>query len=171
MEYRNLGNSGLKVSVVGLGCNNFGARVDAAGAQAVVNQCIEEGITLFDTADMYGGGESEKFLGAALKPHRRDVVIATKAGASMGEGPYKRGASRRYLMDAVDASLRARRAREGAACRRHTGSRVARGRGLAHLLPLGPADTTAPYPPGFRIGASRGLRSQRWHRSRLPPNL
>jgi aryl-alcohol dehydrogenase-like predicted oxidoreductase len=106
VEYRNLGKSGLQVSVVGLGCNNFGARVDAAGTQAVVNQCIEEGITLFDTADMYGGGESERFLGAALKPHRRDVVIATKAGASMGDGPYKRGASRKYLVDAVEACLR-----------------------------------------------------------------
>jgi aryl-alcohol dehydrogenase-like predicted oxidoreductase len=105
VEYRNLGKSGLQVSVVGLGCNNFGARVDASGTQAVVDQCIEEGITFFDTADMYGGGESEKFLGAALKPHRHDVVIATKAGASMGEGPYKRGASRKYLMDAAEASL------------------------------------------------------------------
>ncbi len=106
MEYRNLGNSGLQVSVVGLGCNNFGGRVDQAGTKAVIDQCVEDGITFFDTADIYGGGKSEEFMGPALKPHRRDVVIATKAAGSMGEGPYWRGASRKYLMEAVDASLR-----------------------------------------------------------------
>jgi aryl-alcohol dehydrogenase-like predicted oxidoreductase len=106
VEYRTLGNSGLQVSVVGLGCNNFGGRVDAAGTKAVVEQCIEEGITFFDTADVYSRGQSEEFMAPVLKAHRHDVVIATKAGNPMGEGPYLRGTSRRYLMNAVEDSLR-----------------------------------------------------------------
>ena len=106
MEYRNLGNSGLQVSLVGLGCNNFGRRVDAAGTKAVVDRAVEMGITCFDTADSYSQGQSEEYLGAALKPHRRNVVIATKSVSPMGEGPYWAGASRKYLMDAVDICLR-----------------------------------------------------------------
>ena len=106
MEYRNLGNSGLQVSVVGLGCNQIGNRVDAATTAAIANKCLDFGITFFDTADAYSRGVSEEYLGAALKPHRRDVVIATKSAVPMGEGPYWSGASRRYLMDAVDACLR-----------------------------------------------------------------
>ena len=106
MEFRNVGRSGLQVSVVGLGCNNFGGRVDAAGTAAVVNKCIEMGITFFDTADVYGRGLSEEFLGPVLKPHRRNIVLATKAAAPMGEGPYWSGLSRKYLIEAVDASLR-----------------------------------------------------------------
>jgi len=107
VEYRNLGNSGLQVSVVGLGCNNFGMRLDAAGTKAVVDKCIDMGVTFFDTADVYGGrGKSEEFLAPALKPHRRNIVIATKSASPMGEGPYWRGASRRYLMEAVDDCLR-----------------------------------------------------------------
>jgi aryl-alcohol dehydrogenase-like predicted oxidoreductase len=94
------------VSVVGLGCNNFGGRTDAAGTKAVVNKAIEMGITLFDTADVYSRGMSEEFMAPALKPHRHDIVVATKAANPMGEGPYWRGASRKYLIDAVDASLR-----------------------------------------------------------------
>jgi aryl-alcohol dehydrogenase-like predicted oxidoreductase len=107
VEYRNLGNSGLQVSVVGLGCNNFGMRLDAAATKAVVDKAIDMGITFFDTADVYGGrGKSEEYLGPALKPHRRNVVIATKSASPMGEGPYWAGASRKYLMDAVDDCLR-----------------------------------------------------------------
>jgi len=106
VEYRNLGKSGLQVSAVGLGCNNFGGRVDAEGTGAVVNKCIDAGITFFDTADAYSQGRSEEYLGAALKPHRRNVVIATKSFLPMGEGPYWSGASRKYLMDALDACLR-----------------------------------------------------------------
>jgi len=106
MEYRNLGNSGLIFSAVGLGCNNFGGRTDAVQTGAVVNKCIEMGITLFDTADLYSRGKSEEFMAPHLKPHRHDVVIATKSVGPMGEGPYWRGASRKYLMDALDACLR-----------------------------------------------------------------
>ncbi len=108
MEYRNLGNSGLIVSAVGLGCNNIGRQVDQAGTNAIVAKCLELGMTLFDTADVYGAerGRSEEYLGRALKPHRRDVVLATKGSGRMGEGPYYAGASRRYLLDALEASLR-----------------------------------------------------------------
>ena len=107
MEYKNLGRSGLQVSVVGLGCNNFGMRCDYDQSQAVVHKALDEGITLFDTADVYGGqGKSEEFLGKILKGKRNDVVIATKWGMKMGEGPHKSGASRKYIVAAVEDSLR-----------------------------------------------------------------
>jgi aryl-alcohol dehydrogenase-like predicted oxidoreductase len=107
MEYRNVGRSGLQVSVVGLGCNNFGGRIDFDQTQAVVNKAIDLGITLFDTADSYGGqGKSEEFLGKALGERRHDVVLATKFASKMGEGPMKSGASRRYIVSAVEDSLR-----------------------------------------------------------------
>jgi aryl-alcohol dehydrogenase-like predicted oxidoreductase len=108
MEYRNVGRSGLQVSAIGLGCNNIGRQVDQEGANAIVNKCVEMGITYFDGADVYGAqpGRGEEVLGQALKSHRRNVVLATKGSGRMGEGPYWSGASRRYLMDAVDASLR-----------------------------------------------------------------
>src|SRR6267143_2645376 len=95
VEYRRLGNSGLQVSIAGLGCNNFGMRIDAEQTRAVVHRALDEGITLFDTADIYGGqGKSEDMLGKALGARRREVVLASKFGMVMGEGPYKRGASR-----------------------------------------------------------------------------
>jgi aryl-alcohol dehydrogenase-like predicted oxidoreductase len=107
MEYRNLGNSGLKVSEVGLGCNNFGMRIDQDGTTAVVDAAIEAGVTLFDTADVYGGqGKSEEMLGKALNGKRQQVVLATKFAAAMGQGPDKSGGSRRYVMRAVEDSLR-----------------------------------------------------------------
>jgi aryl-alcohol dehydrogenase-like predicted oxidoreductase len=107
MEYRNLGRSGLQVSAVGLGCNNFGMRIDAAQTAVVVQKAIDCGINFFDTADIYGGrGKSEEFLGAALQGHRRNVIIATKFTVPMGEGPLWGGGSRRYVFEAVEASLR-----------------------------------------------------------------
>jgi aryl-alcohol dehydrogenase-like predicted oxidoreductase len=107
MEYKNLGRSGLQVSVVGLGCNNFGMRCDFEKSEIVVNKALDEGINLFDTADVYGGqGKSEEFLGRILKGRRNDAIIATKWGMKMGEGPYKSGASRKYIMAAVEDSLR-----------------------------------------------------------------
>jgi aryl-alcohol dehydrogenase-like predicted oxidoreductase len=106
MIFRNLGRSGLKVSVVGLGCNNFGRRCDAAQTRAVVDKALDLGVTLFDTADIYSAGQSEELLGKSLGPRRRDVVIATKFGIPMGEGEYLRGGSRRYIRQAVEASLR-----------------------------------------------------------------
>jgi len=107
VEYKNLGRSGLQVSIVGLGCNNFGRRCDKDQTAAVVHKAIDLGVTLFDTADIYGPrGVSEEYLGAALQGRRRDVVVATKFAGPMGEGPLWGGASRRYVLDAVDASLR-----------------------------------------------------------------
>jgi len=107
VEYRNLGNSGLKVSAVGLGCNNFGMRNDTEQTRAIVHRSLDEGITLFDTADIYGNrGASEEMLGKALGERRRDAVVATKFGMAMGDGPYLRGGSRRYVIAAAEASLK-----------------------------------------------------------------
>jgi aryl-alcohol dehydrogenase-like predicted oxidoreductase len=106
MEYRRVGGSGLQVSAIGLGCNNFGMRCDAAQSQAVVHKALDLGITLFDTADLYGGrGTSEMFLGKALGDKRKDIVLATKFGGPMGNSPLERGASRRYVFAALEASL------------------------------------------------------------------
>jgi aryl-alcohol dehydrogenase-like predicted oxidoreductase len=107
VEYRNLGKSGLKVSTVGLGCNNFGMRIDAEAARAVVARALDEGITLFDTADIYGGrGASEEALGKALGDQRHNVIVATKFGMPFGKGPYLRGGSRRYVCASIEGSLK-----------------------------------------------------------------
>jgi aryl-alcohol dehydrogenase-like predicted oxidoreductase len=110
MRFRRLGNSGLTVSVVGLGCNALGSRVEAAGSRDIVAAALEAGITLFDTADVYGNkGRSEELLGAALKGRRDDVVVATKFGREMdghnGTDWDARGA-RRYIVRAAENSLR-----------------------------------------------------------------
>ena len=110
LTYTQLGPSGLTVSTVGLGCNNFGARMPDENVPAVVDAAIEAGITLFDTADVYGhGGGSETLLGRALGSRRRDVVVATKFGGDMqgSNGPdWGVRGSRRYVRLAVEASLR-----------------------------------------------------------------
>ncbi len=107
MEYRNLGKSGLKVSAVGLGCNNFGLKCDAEQTRAVVQRALDEGVTLFDTADIYGNrGGSEEMLGKALGKRRREVIVASKFGMLMGDGGHLHGASRRYIMAAAEDSLR-----------------------------------------------------------------
>ncbi|MER7458082.1 aldo/keto reductase [Micromonospora sp. NPDC126480] len=111
MTYRRLGDSGLVVSVVGIGCNNFGRKLDLDGTRAVVEAALDAGINFFDTADIYGEpqGGSEELLGQALKGRRDDVVVATKFGMDMhglnGPDHGARGA-RRYVMRAVEASLR-----------------------------------------------------------------
>jgi aryl-alcohol dehydrogenase-like predicted oxidoreductase len=106
MHYRQLGVSGLTVSVVGLGCNNFRSRIDDGAAQATVEAALDAGVTLFDTADIYGGrGGSEEVLGRALADRRHRVAVATKFGGDMGDGSVARG-SRRYVHSAVEASLR-----------------------------------------------------------------
>jgi len=105
MRTRRLGSDGPDVSVVGLGCNNFGGRVDLDGTRAVVDAALDAGVTLFDTADIYGDkGGSESFLGAVLEGRRDRVVLATKFGGDMGDGTEARG-SRDYIRKAVDASL------------------------------------------------------------------
>ena len=107
MNYRRLGHSGLEVSVVGIGCNNFGRRCDLNQTAAVIDQAIEEGINLLDTADIYGGdGASETLMGKALKGKRHQIVLATKFAGQMGDGPMSKGTSRNHIMEAVEASLR-----------------------------------------------------------------
>jgi aryl-alcohol dehydrogenase-like predicted oxidoreductase len=110
MSYRRLGGSGLAVSVVGLGCNNFGARIDEERSTEVVRAALDAGINLFDTADVYGGaGRSEEILGAALRGRRDDVLIATKFGSDMGGAlgeDFDARGSRRYILRAAEASLR-----------------------------------------------------------------
>jgi aryl-alcohol dehydrogenase-like predicted oxidoreductase len=101
MELRRLGTSGLKVSAIGLGCNNFGMRIDQAQTQVVVDAALDNGINFFDTADIYGGTQSEVFLGHALKGKRDKAIIGTKF--AMGENA---GGSRRYIVSAVEASLK-----------------------------------------------------------------
>jgi aryl-alcohol dehydrogenase-like predicted oxidoreductase len=110
MRYRSLGESGLVVSVVGLGCNNFGRRLDIAGTRAVVDAALEAGVTLFDTADMYGiDGGSEKALGEVLDKRRDQVVLATKFGIVRDPAnPGARGVSGKpdYVRRSCEASLR-----------------------------------------------------------------
>ena len=107
MRFKTLGNSGLKVSVVGLGCNNFGMKIDQAATDTVVHKALDLGITLFDTADVYGNkGGSERMLGHALGARRKEIVLATKFGLAMEDGEYMKGASRRYILQAVEASLK-----------------------------------------------------------------
>ena len=116
MQQRTVGRSGLQVSAVGLGCNNFGGRIGLDGAREVVHAALDCGITLFDTADVYGAlgigtatsykGASEEILGEILGPNRKDIVIATKFAMAMDESGQRVGASRRYIMRAVEDSLR-----------------------------------------------------------------
>lgn len=108
MKLRSVGRSGLRVSQVGLGCNNLGQRIDFAASQAVVHKALDVGITLFDTADTYrvATAGSEEYLGRILGARRKDIVLATKFGNPMDAERTMLGASRRYIMSAVEASLR-----------------------------------------------------------------
>jgi aryl-alcohol dehydrogenase-like predicted oxidoreductase len=107
MQKRRLGNSTLEVSVVGLGGNNFGGRIDFAASQRVVHHAIELGVNLIDTADSYGNkGGSEEWLGRILGEKRKQIVLATKFGMPMDDTGKLRGAARGYIMQAADASLR-----------------------------------------------------------------
>ncbi|WP_316395433.1 aldo/keto reductase [Bradyrhizobium sp. 33ap4] len=115
MEYRNLGASGLKVPVLSFGTGTFGGqgplfsawgRSDASEARGLIDICLEAGVNLFDTADVYSNGASEEILGAAIKGRRDKVLISTKTGLPMGDGPLDAGTSRYRLVAAVDAALR-----------------------------------------------------------------
>ena len=106
MEYRRLGESGLLVSEVGLGTNNFGQRLDQERTRHVIDRALDLGITFIDTADTYGGGDSERFIGRALGTRRHQVVLATKFGAGSGEKAHQQGGSRRWIIECVEASLR-----------------------------------------------------------------
>jgi aryl-alcohol dehydrogenase-like predicted oxidoreductase len=106
VDTRPLGDSGLSVSIVGLGCNNFGRRIELADTRAVVDEALEQGVTFLDTADIYGGGgRSEELLGEVLEGRRDQVVLATKFGMDMHDGATRRG-SRDYVLKAVEGSLR-----------------------------------------------------------------
>ncbi len=105
MRTRQLGHSGIEVSEVGLGCNNFGRRLDLEGTRRVLDAALDAGITFLDTADVYGRGQSEEQLGELLQGRRDRVVLATKFGMDMGDGATARG-SAAYIERAVAASLR-----------------------------------------------------------------
>jgi aryl-alcohol dehydrogenase-like predicted oxidoreductase len=106
MQYRLLGRSGLHVSVIGLGTNQFGGKVDQAGVNAIIAGALDLGVNFIDTADVYQKGCSETTLGVALQGKWDKVVLATKAFNPMGDGPNDKGASRYHLISAVEASLR-----------------------------------------------------------------
>jgi len=104
MQKRQLGKSNLQVSVVGLGCNNFGWKIDAKGSRTVIDKAIEVGINFFDTSDSYGA--SEDIIGEVLGARRKDIVLATKFGSPLDAEGKKKGASRSYILSAVESSLR-----------------------------------------------------------------
>ena len=105
MLQRPFGTTGLTVSAVGLGCNNFGTRLDRDATAKVVHAALDAGITLFDTADIYGSGSSETLLGEALGARRKDIVLVTKFGVVVDGAARRQDGSRRYMMEAVEASL------------------------------------------------------------------
>src|SRR5687767_8159401 len=115
MEYRTLGRSGLKVPVLSFGTGTFGGgteffkawgSTDAAGATRLVDVCLEAGLTMFDSADVYSKGLAEEILGRAIKGRRDQVIISTKGSFRMGPGPNEIGSSRHHLTRAVEGSLR-----------------------------------------------------------------
>jgi aryl-alcohol dehydrogenase-like predicted oxidoreductase len=106
VQFRKLGASGLQVSAIGLGCNPFGNEVDVDTARRIVDRAIELGVTYFDSADSYHSGRSEEYLGHALKGRRQQVIVATKFGNRVGEGPNDVGASRHHIIASCEASLR-----------------------------------------------------------------
>lgn len=106
MEQRNIGRSGLRASLLGIGCNNFGPRLDVEATKRVVYRALDVGVTFFDTADTYGLGSSESQLGEVLGDRRKDVILASKFGMAMDKEGKLAGASRRYIMTAVEASLK-----------------------------------------------------------------
>lgn len=105
MDYRHFGSSGLEVSTLGLGANPFGNEVSAETAAAIVHRALDLGVTYFDTADIYNQGVSEDFLGRALKGRRHEAVLGTKTGGAFGPGPNQHGASRKHIMESLEASL------------------------------------------------------------------
>jgi 1-deoxyxylulose-5-phosphate synthase len=106
VRYRNLGTSGLEVSVLGLGTNAFGGRADQDTSIRVLHHAVDNGITFIDTANIYTGTKSEEIIGKAFKGRRHEVILATKAGMKRGEGPNSRGSSRQHILKEVEGSLR-----------------------------------------------------------------
>ena len=106
MDYRQVGRSGLQVSAIGLGANNFGKRVDYDGSAAVINQALDVGINIIDTSNSYGDGYSEEYIGRALKGKRHQAVVATKVSSRVADGPNQGGNSRQHIVTEVENSLR-----------------------------------------------------------------
>jgi aryl-alcohol dehydrogenase-like predicted oxidoreductase len=106
MHYRNLGASGLRVSAIGLGTNQFGGKVDLETAQNIIHTALDLGVNLIDTADVYRGGRSEEFIGKALKGRRSQALIATKVRSKLSQAPNDGGASRQHILNEVENSLR-----------------------------------------------------------------
>jgi aryl-alcohol dehydrogenase-like predicted oxidoreductase len=106
MEYRKLGNSSFRISEIGLGGNTFGWTIDEQASMTVINYALDQGVNYIDTADRYDQGRSEEFVGKAIKTRRHEVIVASKFGRAMGEGPNFRGGSRHYVMRAIEASLK-----------------------------------------------------------------
>ena len=106
MKYRHLGNSGLEVSVIGLGTNNFGGRMEFKEAREVIFAALDEGINLIDTANIYSHGNSEEIIGRSLLDRRDEALIATKFGMVWEDGPHGKGGSRKHIVDSLEGSLR-----------------------------------------------------------------
>jgi aryl-alcohol dehydrogenase-like predicted oxidoreductase len=106
MQQRNLGHSGLKVSAIGLGTNQFGGKVEPGEVKNILDAALEHEVTFIDTADVYQKGMSEETIGAAIQGRREDFVIATKVFNKMGEGPNQKGLSRKHILNGVEASLK-----------------------------------------------------------------
>ena len=106
MQLRRLGNSGLKVSAIGLGTNTFGGSADAQATTEIIHRSIDLGVTFIDTADIYTRGQSEVLIGNALEGKRHQVVLATKCGMPAGPSPYETGLSRRWIMHQIEVSLK-----------------------------------------------------------------
>lgn len=106
MEYRRLGHTGFRVSALGLGCNSFGGRADPVAARAILDRALDAGVTLVDTADSYADQESERIVGEALVGRRDKVILSTKGGSRVGDGPNDHGATRHHLVTALEHSLR-----------------------------------------------------------------
>ncbi|MDR7076108.1 aryl-alcohol dehydrogenase-like predicted oxidoreductase [Neobacillus niacini] len=106
MKYRYLGNSGLRVSALGLGGNSFGTRADQTTSNRIIHQALDQGINFIDTANVYSGTKSEQIIGEALADRRHNVIIATKGGSPIGEGPNNKGASRLHIQREVEDSLK-----------------------------------------------------------------
>ncbi len=104
VQYRKLGNSGLDVSVLGLGTNNFGARIDQAASVKVIDQALDIGVNFLDSANSYGNGQSEQIIGSAMQGRRQKFIVGTKF--YFGQGPNLTGGSRKHMIEALDASLK-----------------------------------------------------------------
>ncbi|MFN2235691.1 MAG: aldo/keto reductase, partial [Anaerolineales bacterium] len=106
MQFRNLGKSGLKVSSIGLGTNQFGGKVDLNTSKNIIAAALDVGVNLIDTADVYQAGRSEEYIGEALENRRGQALIATKVFFKVGDGPNDQSASRQHIISGVEASLK-----------------------------------------------------------------